>query len=79
MSSTIETPYPCAICSKNVANDSIQCDICGFWVHRTCAKLTKKQLTQKNNPLNYYYCANCSNGFPFMQIDNDELKKCIPR
>ena len=65
--------YPCALCNKEVINDAIKCDICGFWVHRTCAKMTKKQLAVKSNPLYYYFCENCSQVFPFMQINDDDL------
>ena len=65
--------YPCALCNKNVINDAIKCDLCGFWVHRTCAKMTKKQLMLKSNPLYYYYCENCSQVFPFMKINDDDL------
>ena len=61
------------LCSKQVINDAIKCDVCGFWVHRKCAKMTIKQLTLKSNPLYYYFCKNCVQEFPFMQIDNDEL------
>ena len=65
--------YPCSLCSKNVINDAIHCDICGLWVHRTCSNMTKKQLMLKSNPNYYYYCSHCVQCMPFMQIDDEEL------
>ena len=48
MSIKNDESYPCALCSKEVVTDAIQCDICGLWVHRICAKLTKKTvITEK--------------------------------
>ena len=65
--------YPCSLCSKNVVNDAIYCDICGFWVHRSCSKLSKKQLDIKSNPDYYYFCPKCAELMPFMHISNEDL------
>ena len=73
MSLELNEIFPCVLCTKDVKNDAIQCDICGFWVHRKCAKMNKKQLLLKGNPLYYYYCKNCFKEFPFMEVNNDEL------
>ena len=61
------------MCSKNVLNDAIYCDICCSWVHRSCSKLSKKQLALKSHPDYYYYCEHCVQCMPFMQISNEEL------
>ena len=43
----------------------------GFIEH--VPKMTKKQLAVKSNPLYYFFCENCSQVFPFMQINDDDL------
>jgi len=65
--------YPCSVCFKEVKNDAIQCEICLFWVHRLCAKLSKCELRNKSDPNIYFYCPKCIEIFPFHQLDDDEF------
>ena len=65
--------YPCGLCNKEVLNDAIECDLCGYWIHRHCAKLKKKELKVLSDSNDYYSCPSCINMFPFNSIDNDEL------
>ena len=68
--------YPCSICRKNVVNDAILCDICNCWVHRTCAKLSKKQLQLKSNSNYYYFCRKRKCELPFMDLNDDDFLYC---
>ena len=43
--------HPCGICSKNVSENvwSIQCADCLFWIHRTCLKMSVKEMRTLQN------------------------------
>ena len=66
-----DTNYPCILCSKNVLNDAVECELCCKWVHRRCAKLTTKQLSNLVN--NHFNCQICKESLPFHSIDTDEI------
>jgi hypothetical protein len=65
--------YFCGLCNKSVVNDCIECSICNCWVHRYCAKLSKKSLKEKSSNDMYWYCKICEEIFPFHSISNNEL------
>ena len=65
--------YPCGVCSKEVVNDAIECDLCCYWIHRHCAKLKKNHMKKLSDSDAYYSCPSCINLFPFNGVDNDEL------
>ena len=56
--------------------DSILCDHgeCLKWVHRKCAKLTKKEMDELGKSSALYFCPNCRNTFPFNGLDNEEFQ-----
>ena len=65
--------YPCLKCNKNVVNDAIECSLCLAWSHRSCAKLSKKELQLLSFDDNYWYCKDCIAVFPYSSIDEDEF------
>lgn len=65
--------YPCILCNKNVVIDAIECSLCLRWVHRKCAKLTKRQLDLFSKNGNDWYCIYCISVFPFHGLEDDEL------
>ena len=65
--------YPCLKCNKNVLSDAIECSLCLAWSHRTCAKLSKKELQLLSRNEHYWYCYECSIIFPYQMIDDDEF------
>ena len=56
--------------------DSIFCDngYCLKWVHRKCAKLTKKDITELGKSSALYFCPNCKDTLPYNGLDNDEFQ-----
>ena len=70
----MEINYPCGICRKEVFDDAIECEICRFWIHRTCGKLKKRDLAFLSNPSYHYYCPKCKEVFPFHNVENYELQ-----
>ena len=67
------TLYPCLQCNKDVVNDAIECSLCLSWSHRSCAKLSKKDLQLLSRDGNYWYCTDCISVFPYSSIDEDEF------
>ena len=65
--------YPCIKCNKNVVNDSIECSICRKWIHRNCAKLSKKKLHELGLSNDYWFCYKCINVLPFFTLSQDEF------
>ena len=39
--------YPCSVCFNDDKFDAIECDLCNFWVHRCCIKLSKYELKRR--------------------------------
>ena len=68
-----ELIYPCSYCGKNVISDAIECSLCMLWCHRSCAKLSKKQLEILSKDNDYWYCKSCKSVFPFYTVDEDEF------
>ena len=68
-----EASYPSLKCNKNVSSDAIECYLCLSWSHRTCAKLTKKELELLSINDNYWYCNECLAVFPYIEVDEDEF------
>ena len=66
--------FPCTVCKKEVKNDAIQCDLCSLWSHRTCAKLSKRELIKLSDPTYYYNCPLCFNIFPNSDVGEDEFQ-----
>ena len=66
--------YYCGNCHLLVTDDCIECSLCNRWVHRQCAKLSKRQLKDKSNMNVYWYCFDCTDSFPFNNLSNEELK-----
>ena len=63
--------FPCVICYKEVLQDAVECEMCMKWVHRKCARLSKKQL--RDLMTDHFECAHCQSEFPFSGIGDDEL------
>ena len=57
--------YPCAVCCKGVASNSIFCTYCNKWVHKRCSGITGNLTTVKD-----FKCRTCSDPSP----DNDKIK-----
>ena len=68
-----KTTFPCLKCNKNGITDAIECSLCLYWCHRSCANLSKKEMQVLNCEKYYWYCLKCEQEMPFMQISNDEL------
>ena len=65
--------FPCIKCNKEVIDDAIQCDLCNHWIHRSCAKITRKDLIKKSSQNQYYFCFSCTEVFPFHDLSYDEF------
>ena len=65
--------YPCLICKKEVITDAIECSVCRNWLHRNCAKLSKKDLIKLSNNDYYWYCVHCTVLFPFHNVFDAEF------
>ena len=67
------------MCSKHCYNDSIhdpsiQCDICNWWVHHKCSKLTINQFNRFGASDDSYYCLKCvSDNLPFGKLSKSKL------
>ena len=72
MSKTKES-YPCVVCYKEVISDAIECSLCQNWLHRKCAKLSKKELVKLSNEMYNWYCYKCDTIFPYRNISDDEF------
>ena len=72
-----KTDYPCIKCTKNVANDAIECSLCGRWAHRICAKLSKKKFNELGQTCKYWYCYECTELFPFHTLFDSELQNTL--
>ena len=70
--------YPCRVCDKNTRLNSIQCNVCNYWIHNKCANLTLKELELLGNSDEDWYCPRCIEDiFPFTQCDCEEFFMCI--
>ena len=73
---TRNTKHPCNICKKSVHKNhrAIQCDICDYWVHMKCNKLSPSEyetLKLSNDP---WYCIHCLQTIlPFMHETNEQF------
>lgn len=68
----------CPVCSKYVKNSQrgIQCDMCSFWLHMTCANLDTKSYRMLGNSDERWYCHRCiSLLFPFVLLEDDVFVK----
>ena len=66
--------FPCGICNRNVLTNAIECTLCKYWIHNKCAKLNAKQLRLLSGVNQDWFCENCTNVFPFSNIDNTEFR-----
>ena len=69
--------YSCLKCDKHIFDnvDSVCCDKCDKWIHKTCANISDKNYKgmQKNKPgEEIWLCIRCLD-FPFSNIDNKKL------
>ena len=75
---TVPSAYPCGVCGKGVATNSILCTSCLKWVHRRCSGI-KGSLTTASPT---FTCSRCSNPTPQaehtqmtgLSIDGEEYK-----
>ena len=49
--------YPCKICHLQCVTDCIQCDLCQYWLHANCAKLTIEELEALSDSARTYICS----------------------
>ena len=61
------------MCNKEVVTDAIECSLCVKWIHRKCAKLSKKKIQIFSDEGQYRYCI-CSVTFPVSDVDEDEFQ-----
>ena len=71
------TNYSCLKCDKHIYDnvDSVCCDKCDKWIHKTCANISDKKYKdmQENKPgEEIWLCIGCLD-FPFSNIDNKKL------
>lgn len=67
--------YPCGVCAKSVRNnqDSIQCDQCDDWTHRTCLKMSKETFQKYvEDEESKFSCPSCDDS-----EDADENNECF--
>ena len=69
--------YPCLACKKEVIYDAIECSLCKTWVHRQCAKISKKELKKFASPDCNWYCFSCKDVFPYTNIWDEEFNFLI--
>ena len=53
---TTEDKFPCAVCRKHKASNSILCQCCRCWVHGKCSSVRGK--LKEDGNLEYQACAN---------------------
>jgi len=53
----------CGVCSKSVAKEGIQCEICEQWFHSLCVNISKDvyESISKNDQM-HWYCMGCNAG-----------------
>lgn len=56
--------------------DAVECSLCANWIHRVCAKISKKTLKDLSTTDDYWYCKNCSVVLPFSQLDDENFVFC---
>lgn len=75
-------PFPCSVCKKHVSGDSVYCNECNQWSHKSCNLLTKNEFQQLNDEPEekLFYCVKCLNAkIPFSkltEVDFYSLIKC---
>lgn len=59
----------CPLCTKHVAKDGVQCDLCEYWHHRQCVNMSKETLkvlskssTDTNCGVIHWICSGCQRG-----------------
>ena len=56
---------------KSNINDAIQCDLCQFWVHRKCNRLSTQDLMNLENFPDKWHCMKCiSDTFDTLPFSN---------
>ena len=55
--------FPCGVCGKAVGDNhrSIECELCGSWIHIKCNKFDKKDYNlYQDNTDKCFFCIKCS-------------------
>ncbi len=61
--------YPCGVCRKGVASNSIRCTKCEKWIHKRCSKVTGRL-----QDVVEFKCVNCTQGKKAAAAVTVELK-----
>ena len=58
---TIESSFPCAICSEDVTwnADALQCDGCDLWQHRDCIGISQSEYNRLGSSPSFWICGEC--------------------
>ena len=68
--------FPCKLCSKNINNRdaAIQCDICQFWVHLRCNKVSLVDYKYLQGSTDPWFCLSCcSTILPFGNLTDKDF------
>ena len=71
-----KTAFPCPVCDKACASNTIYCDICGLWVHRECVPMSEAVFTDISSKSDYFLCPKCVTSTDDNQFD---WLKCLDR
>ena len=52
--------FPCSVCAKDCAIDSIFCDTCKSWSHRICCQMSKVDLESWKQRNLKFACMTCA-------------------
>ena len=71
------TDYSCLKCGKHILDDmdSVCCDMCNKWIHRTCAKISKienQNVEKYTSKKEVWLCNPCLN-FPLSSLTDEKL------
>ena len=59
--------WPCSVCGKGVASNSIQCTGCQKWVHKRCSGVRGRLQAESST----FMCRRCKGEVPHMEEEDD--------
>ncbi len=77
VNNSLDDANNCKICSLEFScrHKSIMCDICNYWIHLKCTKLTLRQFSFLSTSDMPFYCTEClCETLPFCSIVNSSFK-----
>ena len=69
------TQYPCGVCAANCGDDTLACDGCCQWFHRSCQNVTPEQLRYLGSVKLPFFCQACCRGEDGRFLYEEALKR----